>query len=153
MIPLRIGRLTLRAHVGLVLIAAVLFAVGGDLWIRYLLLLATLLLHELAHALVSLLFRGEQAVVSLWPWGGVAHVERFSDFREAVVALAGPASNLAVAGAAVAAGGGFSLELGRCPPLDFVFTCNLVMGLANLIPIPGLDGGRALRIFLRRQPN
>jgi stage IV sporulation protein FB len=145
--------LTLRAHGGLVVIAAALFALGGDLWVRYLLLLATLLLHELAHALASLCLRGERAVVSLWPWGGVAHVERFSDFREALAALAGPVSNLAAAGGAALAGGGFSLELGRCPLLDFVFTCNLAMGLVNLLPVPGLDGGRALGIFLKRRPN
>jgi stage IV sporulation protein FB len=153
MIPLRIGRLTLRAHVGLAVIAAALFVLGGDPWVRYLLLLATLLLHELAHAVVSLGFRSERAIVSLWPWGGVAHVERFSDYREALAALAGPASNLAVAGGTLLAGGEFSLELGRCPLLDFVFTCNLGMGLANLLPVPGLDGGRALGIFLKRRPN
>ena len=149
MIPLRIGRLTLRAHVGLVVVVAALYALGGDLWVRYLLLLlAALLLHELAHAGVSLAFRAERAVVSIWPWGGVAHVQRFSDHREALVALAGPVSNLVVAGAALIAGGGFSLELGNCPPLDFVLTCNLLMGLINLLPFPGLDGGRIVGILL-----
>ena len=152
MIPLRIGRLTLRAHIGLVVIAAALFALGGDLWERYLLLLATLLLHELAHAGTALAFRAERAVVSIWPWGGVAHVERFSDYREALVALAGPLSNLAVAGGTFLAGARFSLELGRCAPLDFVLTCNLLMGIVNLLPVPGLDGGCALGIFLGRQP-
>lgn len=152
MIPLRIGRLTLRIHFGLVVIAVGLWLLRGDLWLRYLLLLGTLLLHEMAHGLTSLAFGGRQAIVSLWPWGGVAHVERFSDYREALVALAGPFANLAVAGALALAGGGFSLELGRCDPLDFVFTCNLAMGLANLLPIPGLDGGSALRIFLGRVP-
>ena len=152
MIPLRIGRLTLRMHFGLAVMAAILFALGGDLWQRYLLLLATLLLHEMAHGLVSLLLGGERAVVSLWPWGGVAHVERFSDYREALVALAGPASNLAVAGGVFLGGGEFTLDIGRCGALDLVLTFNLVMGLANLLPIPGLDGGRALGIFLRRRP-
>jgi len=152
MIPLRIGRLTLRAHIGLAVIALVLLALGGDLWVRYLLLLGTLFLHEMAHAVASLALGGKQATVSFWPWGGIAHVERFSDYREAVVALAGPFSNLAVAGGLALAGGGFAVGLARCALLDFVLTCNLLMGLANLLPIPGLDGGCALRIFLGRQP-
>jgi len=152
MIPLRIGRLTLRIHLGLAAIALVLFLLRGDLWVRYLLLLATLFLHEMAHALTSLALGGKQAVVSFWPWGGVAHVERFSDYREALVALVGPFSNLIVAGVLFMMGAGFTLSLGRCEPVDFVLTCNLLMGLANLLPIPGLDGGCALRILLRRQP-
>ena len=106
----------------------------------------------MAHALTCLALRGRQAIVSLWPWGGVAHVERFSDAREAVVALAGPLANLAAALGFAVLGGGFSLALGRCSFADLAFTCNLLMGLANLLPFPRLDGGCALRILSRRLP-
>ncbi|MHC4954050.1 MAG: zinc metalloprotease [Planctomycetota bacterium] len=152
MISLPMGRLTLRIHVGLAVIAIALVLLGGDLWVRYLILLGVLLLHEMAHALTCLAVRGRQAIVSLWPWGGVAHVERFSDAREAVVALAGPFANLAAALVFAFAGGEFTLALGRCSLTDLAFTCNLLMGLANLLPLPRLDGGCALRILARRFP-
>jgi len=147
MIPLRIGRLSLRIHVVLALIAGGLALLGGDLWLRYLLLVGTLFMHELAHAAVALALGDKQAVVSLWPWGGVAHVEAFGDIREAVVALAAPAANLAVAAGFALAGARFDLMLGQCPLRDFVFTANLLMGVGNLVPLPFLDGGRAFRIL------
>ena len=152
MIPLRIGRFTLRIHFALAVIALVLFALGGDLWVRYLLLLGVLFLHEMAHALSALVWSRKPVVVSLWPWGGVAHVERFSDYREALIALAGPFANLALAAGLALAGARFTWALPRCTWVDFAFTCTLLMGLANLLPVPGLDGGCALRILARPRP-
>ncbi len=150
MLALRIRHLYLRIHRGLILIAAGLAALGGDLWGRYLLLLAVLFLHELAHALTGLALGGHRAIVTIWPWGGVAHVPRFSDRRGAAVALAGPASNLAAAGILALLGPSLTLDLGAAPLLDLLFTANLLMGCGNLIPLPPLDGGRAIR-FLREE--
>jgi len=152
MIPLRIGHLTLRIHFALALIAGGLALLSPNLALRYLLLVGTLLLHELAHAIVALRVGGEEATVSLWPWGGVAHVPEFADKREAAVALAGPAANLLLASALALAGGRFNVWLGDCPLRDFGFTANLIMGIGNLLPLSFVDGGRALRIFAKRGP-
>ena len=152
MIALRIGHLTLRIHFALALIAGGLAVLNPSLSLRYLLLVGTLFLHEIAHAIVALRVGGEEATVSLWPWGGVAHVPEFADKREAAVALAGPAANLLLAAALALAGAQFNLSLADCPLRDFGFTANLVMGIGNLLPLRFVDGGRALRIFVNRRP-
>ena len=142
----------MRIHPGLALVAALLFVVGRDLWLRYLALLAVLLLHECAHAAVAILVGGRRSIVSIWPWGGVAHVPRRKGLRQAWVALAGPAANLLAAAILGLAGARFSLALGVCPIPDLLLTANLIMGLGNLIPVRPLDGGRALQNFREAIP-
>lgn len=156
MFSFRIWLLSFRIHVGSALLAVGLSTLGGDLWMRYLLLLAVLVLHELAHGITGLALApaglGRRAVVSIWPWGGVAHVPRFSGRRGALVALAGPLANLVAAGVFAALGATLTLNLGEAPLLDLLLSANLLMGCGNLIPLPPLDGGRALR-FLRDEKN
>ena len=118
--------------------------VPGDLWLRYLLLLSTLVVHELAHALTALGLGRGRAVVEMWPLFGRADVETFGDRRAALVALSAPAANLVCAGALVLLGGRPTLALGSAPLLDLIQTAHLLMGLVNLLPIPPVDGGRAL---------
>ncbi|MHC4938327.1 MAG: metalloprotease [Planctomycetota bacterium] len=152
MLRLRVGGLHLRVHPGLALVAAALFLVGRDLWLRYLALLGVLLLHELGHAMTAIALGGRRSVVTIWPWGGVAHVPRRKGVRQALVALAGPAANLVAAGVLAVFGGQFSYHLGGCPLPDLLFTGNLVMGLGNLIPLPPLDGGRVLQNLREKNP-
>jgi len=147
---LRSGRLTVRLHLLVPAAVVLCYALGRDIWLRYLLLLATLLLHELVHALASLALRGRRAVVRIWPVFGRADVDAFPDRREAWTALAAPLANLAVAASCLLAGGGWNLALGRAPLPDLLFTANLLMGIGDLLPLPFLDGGRALRALARR---
>ncbi|MHC4133440.1 MAG: hypothetical protein ACYS0K_00505 [Planctomycetota bacterium] len=139
-----LGRLGLRFHLLLPVAVGVFYLLPGDLWLRYLVLLLTLLVHELAHALAALGLGRGRAVVSMWPFFGRADVETFGDWRTALVALSAPAANLVCAGALFLAGGRPTLALGAAPLLDFTFTAHLLMGLVNLLPIPPVDGGRAL---------
>lgn len=143
------GRFVLRIHLGVALLAAALSGTGWALGNRYLLLVATLLLHELSHAVVALLVGARRVEVRIWPVFGRADVEHFPDLREALVALAAPLANLIAAGFLWNAGGRPTLELARGPWVDFLFTINLAMGLGNLIPIPPIDGGRALQAIAR----
>jgi len=139
-----LGRLALRFHLLLPLAVGAICMVPGDLWLRYLLLLQALLLHELAHALTALGLGHGRAVVSMWPLFGRADVETFGDRRTALVALSAPAANLVCAGVLFLLGGRPTLALGSAPLLDLAQTAHLLMGLANLLPIPPVDGGRAL---------
>lgn len=145
------GRLEVRLHFALPLVIAASFVVRGNLWARYLLLLGVLVAHELAHAVTSLALGAKRASVSIWPVFGRADVENWADRRTAWVALAAPALNLILAGIFALAGGAPTFRIGSGPLLDFLVSVNLVMGLANLIPIPPIDGGRALAA-LRRPP-
>jgi stage IV sporulation protein FB len=147
---LSLGRLTVRLHLLLPLAVALAFLVPGDLWLRYLLLLATLLVHELAHAVTALGLGGGRALVRVWPVFGRADVERFPDRRAALVALSAPALNLLCAGVLYLAGGRPTLALGSAPLLDFAHTVNLLMGLGNLLPVMPVDGGRALLALTTR---
>ncbi|MHC4848350.1 MAG: hypothetical protein ACYTEG_07835 [Planctomycetota bacterium] len=152
MLRLRIGSLYLRIHLGLALAAAALFVAGGDLWLRYFALLGVLLLHEIAHAATAIGLSRRGSIVTIWPWGGVAHVPRQEGLRQAWVALAGPAANLIAAAILGVFGARFTLHLGACDLRDLFFTANLVMGLGNLIPLPPLDGGRAWQKFREAIP-
>ncbi|MHC5050863.1 MAG: hypothetical protein ACYTGK_09660 [Planctomycetota bacterium] len=143
-IDVPLGRLGLRFHLLLPVTVGALCLLPGDLWLRYLLLLLALFVHESAHALTALGLGQGRAVVSMWPFFGKADVETFGDRRTALVALSAPAANLVCAGALFLAGGRPTAALGAAPLLDFTHTAHLVMGLANLLPVPPVDGGRAL---------
>lgn len=69
----------------------------------------------------------------------------------AIVALAGPASNLVLAfvAATLLARQGPLVGAGLVPRiLLFFFEWNLLLAAFNLVPIPPLDGSRVLRVFL-----
>jgi len=139
------GRVVVRVSLLIPVFAAALAVLGGDLWLRYLLLLAALFLHELAHGVASVGLGGPRAVISIWPWFGRADVASGAGRRQVIVALAGPAANLGAAAILLALGGRFTLALGRAGWLDFLAGINLLMGAGNLLPVRPTDGWRALR--------
>jgi Zn-dependent protease/predicted transcriptional regulator len=111
------------------------------------------LLHELGHALTARRFGIRTLDIVLLPIGGVARLERMPDKprQEIVVAIAGPAVNLAILLILL------PFRPVEWPPnpaqmtgqvLPFVFFVNLAMLLFNLIPAFPMDGGRVLRAAL-----
>ena len=117
---------------------------------------ASLLAHELAHAVVAR--RQGQSVrgIVLWLFGGMAQIEGDSpdagaEFRMAAV---GPLTTFVVAG--LAAGGAWVLSwLGLVPlvvaALAWLAGINALLGAFNLLPAFPLDGGRVLRAILWRR--
>jgi Zn-dependent protease len=128
----------------------------GAVWqgiVFYMLLFGTVVLHELGHALAARRYGiGTQDIILL-PIGGVARLlgSPGSAVEEMVIALAGPAVNLALAGLIFA-----SLQL--APGLAGTgvlgallatwLRINLGLLLFNLIPAFPMDGGRVLRALL-----
>ncbi|MFN2612349.1 MAG: site-2 protease family protein [Solirubrobacterales bacterium] len=127
-----------------------------------LLFFASILLHELGHALVAMRKGIGITGITLWMFGGVARMDRDSDSpgTEFKVAVAGPLVTAAIAALCVAAG--VALEGGRDfreamltnsdantsavgAMLAYLAFINILVLLFNLIPAFPLDGGRIAR--------
>jgi len=120
------------------------------------LFLASLLVHELAHAVLARQVAGvEVEDITFWLFGGMSRMrgELPTPGTQLLVAAAGPAASLLLAGtfwlAAVvlAAVGAGSLLAGAALWLALM---NLALALFNLIPGAPLDGGRILHALLWR---
>lgn len=112
-------------------------------------LFTSVVIHELGHVLVARFYGVRAEEITLWFLGGVAQFRELPRGRgaEAIVALAGPVTSIALgflAGAALAAA--------ETPFLRFLFSylaiANGGLGLFNLLPALPLDGGRVLRSLL-----
>jgi len=132
---------------------AVYWAAGGC---GALVLLASLLAHELAHAVVARRAGVAVGSVTLWLFGGVTTLGGEAKTPKAAfrIAFAGPATSLVLA----AAFGGLvaALHTVRAAPIvigvvSWLALINLLLGLFNLLPGAPLDGGRVLRAYLWRR--
>lgn len=143
----------LGSFFGVKVVASYLFlALLGVFWaygylLQALILVGTLLTHELAHLLVARYYGLTIDQVELFPFGGVARIEAVVEDPqvETAVALAGPLHNFFLVSLAVV--------LERTPvwdPVAFRFfqEVNLLMAFFNLLPALPLDGGRVLRAWL-----
>ena len=114
---------------------------------------ASLLAHELGHAIVARRAGVEVKGISLWLFGGVASLgseppSAKADFR---IAIVGPAISLALAAVYGASATGFDAVGGAhiaVAVATWLAAINLLLGVFNLIPGAPLDGGRVLRAFL-----
>jgi len=116
-------------------------------------LFGSVVLHELAHAVVARRQGLEVEGICLWLLGGVSDVggRPHSPGQEFRVAASGPAVSLALAailGFAGAWGEGRGLPDAVHGVLEYAARLNVVVAAFNLIPALPLDGGRILRSWL-----
>jgi Zn-dependent protease len=115
-----------------------------------LLFFGSVLAHEFGHAIVALRNKIPVRSITLFIFGGVAHIgqEPNTPGAEFRVAIAGPATSLALAGL-------FGLVALAAPdipqiaaPSEWLARINLALAAFNMIPGFPLDGGRVLRAIL-----
>lgn len=140
---------------------------GGLRWgvacVAAVLLFASVLVHELSHALVARSYGLEVRSINLFVFGGVANIEREPETprAELVMAIVGPLTSIGL-GLLFMLLGGWLARLGGDPErllrdlgpgatlLFWLGPLNLFLGLFNLLPGFPLDGGRILRALLWR---
>ncbi len=110
------------------------------------------LLHELGHALAARMYRIDTADITIYPIGGVARLERMphSAGPELVIALAGPAVNVAIA-MVLGIFTGVLAAVGEWPlwmAMTQLFWINVGLAAFNLLPVFPMDGGRVMRALL-----
>ena len=160
----RIFGIPVRLHFTFVLLLVFLLFIGigekqsgASTAVYILALFASVLLHELGHALVARRYDIATTEIVMFPIGGVSRPERAPKPREELwISLSGPLVNFVIAGglmAWMAAQKGFvAFEQLRQPTdanlVERIALGNLILGVFNLLPAYPMDGGRVLRSLL-----
>ncbi len=121
-----------------------------------LILLFSILIHELSHSLVAQKYGLKVKEIELYLFGGVSKIEEEprTPNSEMIISIVGPLSSLLI---------GFGLILLFFIPINmptiisitllYSGITNIGLGLFNLIPAFPIDGGRILRAFLWKRKN
>jgi Zn-dependent protease/CBS domain-containing protein len=154
-----------RVHITFLLFLVWIFAAdyasGGpdEAWTGLLfmvLLFTCVLAHEFGHIFTARAFGVATPDVTLLPIGGVARLERIPEEprQEFLIAIAGPAVNVAIGLALVLAGAHLDpsalsgVDNAHISMLDRLAIVNLFLAAFNMIPAFPMDGGRVLRALL-----
>ncbi|HEX6978395.1 MAG TPA: site-2 protease family protein [Alphaproteobacteria bacterium] len=116
-------------------------------------LVASIVVHELAHSVVARRFGMQIHGITLFAFGGAAEMaeEPPTPAAEFWMAIAGPVTSLVVA--ALFYGLGLAFEAVAAPGaltavIAYLAGINVILALFNLVPAFPLDGGRVLRAIL-----
>jgi Zn-dependent protease len=133
----------------LLLLGLVFVAFGGISGVALVcLVFASVVLHELGHALVARQLGVRIAGIELSFFGGAAKMVELprTANHELAIAAAGPAVSLMLGGAGFALGTAL-----HSPLLLWLGWTNIILAGFNLIPALPMDGGRILRALLTRR--
>jgi Zn-dependent protease len=140
----------IRVHLSfLALLAVVFLFMGGASGVALVsMVAASVLVHELGHALLARHLGVPVGEIGLHFFGGAAQIQALPrrPGDEIAIAAAGPAVSFAVAGLSHLAA-----WLTGWPVLATLGWVNVVLGAFNLVPAFPSDGGRILRAWLARR--
>jgi len=155
-----IGRTTIDIDLSFIIVVGlwVTLSYNAEQGIQYALLWApvlfiSVLVHELAHAGTIALFGYGASRIILGGMGGVTFNERRArPWHDLLISLAGPISSFGLALALAWLFRNYSfLRTDKMLQalLPLLITMNIYWAFLNLVPVPPLDGGQAVRSFLR----
>jgi len=119
-----------------------------------LIILFSILIHEISHSLVAQKYGLGVSEIVLYLFGGVSKIEEEpkTPKSEMIIAIVGPLSSLLVGGSMLLV---FSLpiHLNTVVLITLLYSgiSNIGLGIFNLLPAFPIDGGRVLRAFLWRR--
>ncbi len=113
-------------------------------------LFASVVLHELAHAVVARSYGVDVKEIRLWFLGGVAQFDDMPKQRgaEAVVAVVGPVVSFAIGFLLLRLAPALAPAAALFMVVAYLGVTNVGLALFNLLPAIPLDGGRVLRSLL-----
>jgi Zn-dependent protease len=132
----------------LLLLGFVFIAFGGLAGVVIVLLaFASVLVHELGHAIVARRLGVHTSGIELGFFGGAAKMDIPRNANhEITIAAAGPIVSLVLAGLGLGLAAGTGLSI-----FAWIGWTNLILALFNLIPALPMDGGRILRALLTKR--
>ena len=113
-------------------------------------LFASVLIHELGHAVTARFYGVETKEITLWFLGGLARFDEMPKQKgaEAVTAIAGPITSFVLAAVFFILYRNTDMGAAMLFMFGYLMTTNFALALFNLLPALPLDGGRVLRSLL-----
>lgn len=162
-IPIRLHYTWLVVFVLLIAVMVTYFPVAYPIWQRVifglianLLFLLSIIVHELAHSLITIHNGIKVRSINLFVFGGMSEItgEARSPLVELLIALIGPLASLVLASLfylghyVINIASGMRYGEIAITGLDWMAFINVMLAIFNLIPGYPLDGGRALRAVI-----
>jgi len=127
-------------------------------------IIASLILHELGHAVVAAYFNVQASSTVLFPFGGISNipVHLNQTWKYILISLAGPIVNIIVGILLLSFIQPYHAywteprNIGNVDHGNFIFqlqVINLSLGLFNLIPVFPMDGGRVVEMIFSNKMN
>jgi Zn-dependent protease/CBS domain-containing protein len=153
----RVAGIPIRFHFTFLLLAAILIFgrfLGAYQVVKVGGLFASVLLHELGHALTALRLGVGIVSITMYPIGGVARLaSQPNPWQELWITIMGPAVNIVLAGLLYAVQQ-LNLVSGQWRDVvSFLITGNIILFLFNMLPAFPMDGGRLLRAIVALNSN